>query len=255
LGKCPVILPPLAEQEAIAEALGDADALIESLEQLLVKKRDLKQGAMQELLTGKRSLLGFSGKWEVKRLGDVADTDPENLGSDTRPHFTFNYIALEDVDVGTLRSYSEQVFCTAPSRARRRLRKGDILVSTVRPSLMSHMLFNADGDNWVCSTGFCVVRCREGVSYPGYLYFHMFAERVARQIEALLTGSNYPAINGGDVRALQIPIPEYKEQTAIAAILSDMDAEIAALEAKLAKTRQLKQGMMQELLTGRIRLV
>lgn len=247
--------PSLAEQEAIAEALSDADALIESLEQLLAKKRQLKQGAMQELLTGKRRLPGFSGEWTVRRLGDVADTDPENLGSDTRPSYAFNYIALEDVHVGTVFCSSEQVFRTAPSRARRMLRKHDVLVATVRPNLMSHLLFSVDGDNWVCSTGFCVVRCRKGVSHPGYVYFHMFAGCVARQVEALLTGSNYPAINGGDVRALQIPFPEYEEQTAIAAILSDMDAEIAALEAKLAKARSIKQGMMQELLTGRIRLV
>jgi len=254
--KCPLPLPPTkAEQEAIAEALSDADALIESLKQLLVKKRHLKQGAMQELLTGKKRLPGFSGEWEVKRLGDVADTDPENLGSDTRPDFTFNYIVLEDVDVGTLRSHSEQVFRTAPSRARRKLRKDDVLVSTVRPNLMAHLLFAADGDSWVCSTGFCVVRCREGVSHSGYVYFHMFAGGVARQIEALLTGSNYPAINRGDVRALQIPFPEYEEQTAIVEILSDMDGEIAALEAKLTKARSIKQGMMQELLSGRIRLV
>ena len=99
------------------------------------------------------------------------------------------------------------------------------------------------------------MRCREGVTHPRYVYFHMFAGCVARQIEALLTGSNYPAINGSDVRALQIPFPDYEEQAAIAAILSDMDAEIAALEAKLAKARGIKQGMMQELLTGRIRLV
>ena len=137
-----VALPPTkAEQEVIAEALSDADALIESLEQLLAKKRHLKQGAMQELLTGKKRLPGFSGEWEVRRLGDVADTDPENLGSDTRPNFAFKYIALEDVDVGTLRSYSEQMFRTAPSRARRKLRKGDVLVSTVRPNLLSHLLF------------------------------------------------------------------------------------------------------------------
>jgi len=251
-----VPLPPTkAEQEAIAEALSDADTLIESLEQLVAKKRRLKQGAMQEVLTGKKRLPGFRGKWEVKRLGDVVDTDPENLEADTQPSFTFNYIALEDVDSGTLCSYSEQVFRNAPSRARRKLRKNDVLVSTVRPNLLSHLLFSIDGDNWVCSTGFCVVRCKKGVSHPGYLYFHMFAGCAGRQIEALLTGSNYPAINSGDVRALQIPFPEYEGQTAIAAILSDMDAEIAALEAKLTKARQIKQGMMQELLTGRIRLV
>ncbi len=248
-------LPPTkVEQEAIAEALSEADALIGSLEQLLAKKRWIKQGAMQELLTGKKRLPGFSGEWEMKRLGDVVNTDPENLGGDTNPDLVFNYIALEDVDRGFLRSHSEQLFANAPSRARRMLRLDDVLVSTVRPNLQSHLLFRCEGGNWVCSTGFCVVRCRKGVTHPGYVFFHLFANYVNRQIEALLTGSNYPAINSCDVRALEIPFPAYTEQTAIAAILSDMDAEIAALEARLAKAHHLKQGMMQELLTGRIRL-
>jgi type I restriction enzyme S subunit len=90
---------------------------------------------------------------------------------------------------------------------------------------------------------------------PGYIFFHLFGHCVTKQIEALLTGSNYPAINGGDVKSLEIPIPPLPEQTAIAAVLSDMDAELAALEQRRDKTRALKQGMMQELLTGRIRLV
>ena len=87
------------------------------------------------------------------------------------------------------------------------------------------------------------------------MFFHFFGDCVARQIEALLTGSNYPAINSGDVRELKIPFPNYAEQTAIAEVLSDMDEELAALEQRLAKTRDLKQGMMQALLTGRIRLL
>jgi type I restriction enzyme, S subunit len=244
-----------SEQRAIAETLSDADALIEALEQLLTKKRNIKQGAMQELLTGKKRLSGFSGDWELRRLGDIVQVDPDSLGSDTRPAFTFNYIALEDVDCGALMGYSEQVFQTAPSRARRKLCKGDVLVSTVRPNLKSHLLFSFDSGDWVCSTGFSVLRCREGTTSPSYIFFHLFSDGVSRQIEALLTGSSYPAINSGDVRALQVPMPSYEEQTAIAAIVADMDTEIAALEAKLAKMRGVKQGMMQELLTGRIRLV
>jgi type I restriction enzyme S subunit len=243
------------EQDAIAETLSDAEAHLESIERLIATKRKIKQGAMQELLTGRKRLPGFNGDWALKRLSDVTDTDPQSLGGDTRPDFAFNYIALEDVDLGTLASYSEQLFQTAPSRARRRLRKYDILVSTVRPNLKSHLLFLNKGANWVCSTGFCVVRSREGVTDPAYVYFQMFGDYVARQIEALLTGSNYPAINSRDVRALQIPLPEYDEQAAIAAVLTDMDVEIAALEARLAKARQLQQGMMQELLTGKVRLV
>jgi type I restriction enzyme S subunit len=247
--------PPKPEQRSIAAALSDVDGLVGGLDRLIAKKRDLKQAAMQQLLTGQTRLPGFHGEWDVKRLGEVTDTDPENLGSDTRPDLAFNYISLEDVDQGTLRGHSEQVFRSAPSRARRKLRDNDVLVSTVRPNLKSHLLFRHNGQPWVCSTGFCVVRCREKVTHPSYVFFHMFGHPVAWQIEALLTGSNYPAINSGDVRALEIPFPDFAEQTAIAEVLTEMDAELAALEQRREKTRALKQAMMQELLTGKIRLV
>ncbi len=248
-------IPPLPEQRAIAVALSDVDALLAKLDQLIAKKRDLKQATMQQLLTGQTRLPGFSGEWEVKRLGDVADIDTDNLGSNTASNYEFNYISLENVDCGVLRGWSEQVFYAAPSRARRRLKKGDILVSTVRPNLQSHLHFKTDSPHWVCSTGFAVVRCRTDVTNPAYVFPHLFGASVSRQIDTLLTGSSYPAINSRDVRALEIPSPSYDEQTAIATVLSDMDAELAALEARRDKTRALKQGMMQELLTGRIRLV
>ena len=188
-------------------------------------------------------------------MGDVTDIDPENLGRNTAIDYEFNYISLEDVDRGVLRGFSEQVFNIAPSRARRKLKCGDVLVSTVRPNLQSHLHFKIDAPHWVCSTGFAVVRCRTGITNPAYVFPHLFGARVSRQIDTLLTGSNYPAINSRDVRALEIPIPSFDEQTAIVAILSDMDSELSALEARRDKTRALKQGMMQELLTGRIRLV
>ncbi|MDO9612732.1 MAG: restriction endonuclease subunit S [Serpentinimonas sp.] len=244
-----------AEQRAIATALSDVDALLAGLERLIAKKRDLKQAAMQQLLTGQTRLPGFQGEWAMKRLGDVVETDPENLVADTRADFFFNYIALEDVDRGFLRSYTEQVFASAPSRARRKLKANDVLVSTVRPNLKSHLLFSRQMANWICSTGFCVLRCREGVTNPTFIFSQLFAGEVNRQIDALLTGSNYPAINSGDVRALTIAFPEFDEQTAIATVLTDMATELTALEARRDKTRSLKQGMMQELLTGRTRLV
>jgi type I restriction enzyme S subunit len=256
LAEMEVVLPSdAAEQRAIATALSDVDGLLGGLDRLITKKRDLKQAAMQQLLTGQTRLPGFHGEWEVRRLGEVTDTDPENLGSETRPDFAFNYISLEDIDQGMLRGHSEQVFRTAPSRARRKLRDNDILVSTVRPNLKSHLLFRDNGQTWVCSTGFCIVRCRGKQTHPGYVFFHMFGHPVARQIEALLTGSNYPAINSTDVRALEIPLPDFDEQNAIAEVLTEMDAELAGLEQRREKTRALKQAMMQELLTGRIRLV
>ena len=130
----PLAIPPTeAEQRAIATALSDVDALLDGLARLIAKKRDLKQAALQQLLTGQTRLHGFHGEWQMKRLGDAVDTDPENLGPDTRDDFAFNYIALEDVERGILLRHSEQVFAKAPSRARRKLRPSDILVSTVRP--------------------------------------------------------------------------------------------------------------------------
>jgi type I restriction enzyme S subunit len=255
IGKIKLLSLPVAEQKTIATALREMDALLEGLERLIAKKRDLKQAAMQQLLTGQTRLPGFSSKWKMKRLSDVVDTDPENLGSDTPAKFSFNYISLEDVERGCLRSISQQVFATAPSRARRVLKNDDILVSTVRPNLQSHLLFKEKVGDWICSTGFCVIRCREGVTYPGYVIMHFFASLLNGQIDALLTGSNYPAINSADVRALEIPLPDYEEQAAIAVMLTDMDDELGALEQRLAKTRDLKQAMMQELLTGKTRLV
>lgn len=262
-------LPDIEEQRAIATALSDVDALIAALDKLIAKQRHLKTATMQQLLTGKQRLPGFGeGKgykqteigvipedWEVRELEEITDVDPENLGSTTHPEYEFKYISLEDVTCGVLNNYSEQIFSSSPSRARRVLQKGDVLLSTVRPNLKSHLIFQEEGTDWVCSTGFAVLRCKEGLSISEFLFPHLFSDNIDRQIETLIAGSNYPAINSGDVKSLEIPVPPVEEQRAIATVLSDMDAAIAALEARRAKTQAIKQGMMQELLTGRTRLV
>ena len=256
IAKLKLPIPPLPEQQAIASALSDVDALIAALEQLITKKRNIKQGAMQQLLTGEKRLPGFGGAWEVKKLGEIADIDPDNLSNSTDPEYSFHYISLEDVDCGTLRNTTELLFKNAPSRARRKIRNEDILLSTVRPNLKSHLLLKKEISNWICSTGFAVVRCRNNIAQSGFVFNHLFSSVIDRQIETLTIGSNYPAINSKDVKSLLIPLPPtIEEQRAIAQILSDMDAEIEALEQKQAKYKAIKQGMMQELLTGKTRLV
>lgn len=247
-------LPPPPEQRAIAAALADVDGLITALDRLIAKKRAIKQATMQQLLTGKTRLPGFGGEWETKWLGEIVDVDPENLPHNTAAHYSFNYISLEQVNVGKLEGYSEETFRTAPSRARRVLRPGDVLMATVRPNLMAHLHYRGQVGNAVCSTGFAVLRSKPGVVEPGFLFAHLFGGIINSQIEKTLAGSNYPAINSRDVKMLEIPYPKIDEQAAIAAVLSDMDAEIAALEQRRAKTQAIKQGMMQQLLTGRIRL-
>ena len=189
ISKYRVPVPPIDEQRAIAAALSDVDALISSLDKLIAKKRDIKQAAMQQLLTGRRRLPGFSGRWEERRLEDVAALDSENLGGDTPRDYEFNYVSLEDVNRGILRGYANQLFSSAPSRARRVIRSGDVLVSTVRPNLGSHLLFKSSSPDWICSTGFSVVRCVEDAACPGYVFYHLFGDYVTRQIDAQLTGS------------------------------------------------------------------
>ena len=242
------------EQKRICEALADIDAYLDATKAEVDKKRNIKHAAMQELLTGKRRLPGFEGEWEVKRLGEIALIDPESLGGSTQPDYRFNYISLEDVDQGSLLAWSEQEFASAPSRARRKLQRNDVLISTVRPNLKSHLLFSKGDSEWVCSTGFSALRCIEDLADPGYLCFHLFGHFINKQIEALLTGSNYPAINGRDVRGLQIPVPTLLEQKEIARVLGSIEEELISLVQQAEKASSLKQGMMQQLLTGKIRL-
>ncbi|MBL7661880.1 restriction endonuclease subunit S [bacterium] len=245
----------VSEQQSIATALSDTDALISSLEKLIEKKRNIKQGAMQELLTGKRRLPGFSGKWDERSIGDLVQVDPENLQSKTPSSYKFKYISLEAIDRGILLSLQDHEFKTAPSRARRIVRRNDILIATVRPNLMSHYYVDGEVQNTICSTGFSVLRCDETGTHAPYIFQHFFADSLNRQINLLLSGSNYPAINSRDVKELVVPYPEYQEQVAIASAIQSMTQEINALVQQVAKYKSLKQGMMQNLLTGKIRLI
>ena len=229
----PIPVPPtIAEQEAIAEALSDADALIESLEQLLTKKRQLKQGAMQELLTGKRRLPGFSGEWEVRRLGNIA---PLQRGFDL-PTSQIRPGSYAVVYSNGVLHHHERAMVNGPG------------VVTGRSGTIGKVHF-IEKDYWPHNTALWVTSfCGNDPKFIYYLYTHIGLTR-------FLSGSGVPTLNRNDVHQHLASYPPLPEQTAIATILSDMDTEITALEAKLTKTRQLKQGMMQELLTGRIRLV
>jgi type I restriction enzyme S subunit len=121
--------------------------------------------------------------------------------------------------------------------------------------LQSHHLFLREGENWIGSTGFAVLRAKQDLCSPRYLFELIMSDIIGRQIEELIAGSNYPAISNREVRTLRISLPCLDEQGAISAILGDMDTEIHALGTRLEKARQVKEGMMQNLLTGRIRLV
>lgn len=234
-----VALPPTkSEQEAIAEALSDADSLIESLKQLLVKKRQLKQGAMQELLTGKKRLPGFSGAWEVKRLGEIAHIKTGSRNNEDKIEDGEYPFFVRSENVERINSYSHD--CEAilvPGEGR----IGDIF----------HYI---NGRFDVHQRVYAITQFRPGMSAKFvhlYMTMNFGAWAMQNTVKATVDSLRLPTFQTFE---MEMP-PTEDEQTAIAAILSDMDAEIGALEAKLAKARSLKQGMMQELLTGRIRLV
>lgn len=246
-------LPPLPEQAAIAEALSDADALIESLEQLVAKKRHLKQGTMQELLTGKKRLPGFSGEWEVKRLGDVVD---QFVGGGTpsrsNPAYWGEEIPWVTVkDFATFNPHNSQEAITRTglhNSASHLIPRGTLITST-RMALGKAVVYEVD----VAINQDLKALFPKSILDTRYLYF--WFQYHGQSIDELGSGSTVKGISLPDLRKIEFQLPSVSEQTAIAAALSDMDAEIAELENQLTKTRTFKQGMMHKLLTGEIRLI
>ncbi|KXK00593.1 MAG: type I restriction enzyme, S subunit [Nitrospira sp. OLB3] len=256
----PVPVPPPAEQRAIVGALSDVDALIASLEQLIAKKRDLKQATMQQLLTGKTRLPGFGGQWDVKQLGEIANVKTGPFGSSLHesdyvqegtPIITvehlgelgvihFNLPLVSDSDYQRLRAYSLQI--------------GDIVFSRVG-SVDRNALIRSDEEGWLFSGRLLRVRPDRRKAVAPFLSYQFHGERFKSLVRNVAVGQTMACLNTQILKSIAVVLPSLGEQTAIAAVLSDMDAEIAALEQRLAKTHDLEQGMMQELLTGKTRLV
>ena len=247
-------LPPLQEQRAIAATLSDVDALLAKLDQLIAKKRDLKQATMQQLLTGQTRLPGFSGAWEVKRLGDVSQLmNGFAFKSSTYDEFgCYKVVTIANVQDGFMSIDVCNKVARLPQdiQFHQRLIQGDILIS---------MTGNVGRVCRVCDDD-CLLNQRVGKLVPNGID-DRFLFAVLRQPSFLVSmvnkakGGAQGNLSKVDITEYELKLPSREEQTAIATILSDMDAELAALEARRDKTRTLKQGMMQDLLTGRIRLV
>jgi type I restriction enzyme, S subunit len=271
----PIPFPSKAEQEAIATVLSDTDTLIERLEELIAKKRDIKQATMQQLLTGKKRLPKFSRElkpaykqteigmipedWELKTVEEIADVRGGKrlpagkvLSDSPTP---YPYIRISDMFYGgvSLDEIKYVPIDVFPSIKNSRIHKDDIFVTVagtlgivgkVPPELNgANLTENADKITHIN----CDVN---------YLLYTLMSPRIQRAIESQETVSAQPKLALNRIEKFRIALPTNKaEQQAIAAILSDIDAEIAALEQKRNKTQALKQGMMQELLTGKTRLI
>jgi type I restriction enzyme S subunit len=226
-------LPTVTEQRAIATALTDVDALLSGLDALIAKKKAIKQGAMQQLLTGKKRLPGFGGEWEVKRLGEILQLrhgKPQHAVVKQGGKYPI-------IGTGGIMAWTDEYLCDKPSVMIGR--KGTIDVPQYR-----------DTPFWTVDTLFYTEVSEK--ANAKFLFYRFWLIDWYRYNES----SGVPSMIASTVENIEIELPKtYHEQTAIATVLTDMDAEITALEARRAKTALLKQGMMQELLTGKTRLV
>ncbi|WP_395050293.1 restriction endonuclease subunit S [Flavobacterium sp.] len=239
-------VPTLEEQTLIATALSNADNWITNLDNLLIKKRQIKQGALQELLKPKES-------WEVKKLGNVGECiigltySPGNVVSEGKL-----VLRASNVKENKL-VYSDTVFVNVEVSEKLITRKGDILICVRNGSrnLIGKCAY-IDGRGVGETFGAFMSVFRS--NYNAYIFQVFQSNIIKKQIEEHL-GATINQITNKSLNSFQIPFPTIKEQEYIVAILSDMDAEIEQLETKLEKAKKVKQGMMQELLTGKTRLV
>lgn len=250
-----IVLPPVAEQRAIAKALSDVDGLIAALDKKIAKKRLLKQGAMQQLLTGKKRLPGFTDEWETIRLGDWATMNSGGTPTSSVPEYYNGHIPFLSIsDITEAGKYINKIEKTITEKglnnSSARMFPAGTIMYAMYASLGKCSIANIELS---CSQAILGIspKCRIN---PEYLYYYLsFIEEDVRDMGQTGTQSN---LSKQIVQGFMVKLPsDIKEQQAIAAILSDMDKEIADLEAQRDKYHLLKSGMMQKLLTGQIRLV
>lgn len=253
-------LPPtLTEQTAIATALSDVDALLNQLDKLIAKKRDIKQATMQQLLTGKKRLAGFSGEWEVKKLGDVCWYQE---GPGLRQwQFTkrgMKVINVTNLENGILNldrtdrhismnefSKMYQHFAVDPD---------DIVMASSGNSYGKAAIVRKQDLPLVMNTSVIRFKPLKNLNYH-FLWIFLNSDSFKEQIDLMITGGAQPNFGPFHLNKIELCIPSIEEQTAIATLLTDMDNEISQLQQRRHKTQALKQGMMQQLLTGKIRLI
>jgi len=245
----PIPFPPLQEQRAVSATLSDVNALLTALDRLIAKKRDLKQAAMQQLLTGQTRLPGFQGEWESTTFGQIAQprrdrVDPRSTGVQD---FCVELEHIASTGGGLLGHTS----AGAQASMKSVFSAGDVLFGKLRAYLRKYWLATRPG---VCSTEIWVL-APKGQTITTEFLFQLVKTDDFIKTASNAYGTHMPRSDWSIVKNFEFALPPVPEQRAIAAVLTDMDAELAALEARRDKTRALKHGMMQELLTGRTRLV
>ncbi len=250
----PMPVPPPPEQRAIASVLSDVDELLGALDRLIAKKRDLKQAAMQQLLTGQTRLPGFHGEWEVKRLGELAEMGSGGTPPSSVPAYYDGDIPW--VSISDMTKAGKVITCTDRNLTRAGFAGSAAQMFPVGTVL--YAMYASLGECSIAGISLCSSQAILGIRPSGslsneFLYYYLTSLKpIVKSLGQQGTQAN---LNKGMVQDFTLRLPPLPEQTAIAAVLTEMDAELAVLEQRQAKTRALKQGMMQELLTGRTRLI
>ncbi|MFB2720497.1 restriction endonuclease subunit S [Shewanella xiamenensis] len=275
-------LPDYKEQTAIANALSDVDALIQELEKLIAKKQAIKTATMQQLLTGRTRLPAFAYEksahhpdgrkkgykpselgeipedWAVSSLKELLKENPKYGINAAAVPLEGNlpvYIRITDISEDGYFKPSEKVGVKSPFSGMYQLNDGDIVLTRTGASVGKSYLYRAE-DGILVYAGFLIkISPEQSILEPKFLFQYLKTEQYWSWVTVNSMRSGQPGINGNEYGSLLIPCPFKDEQIAIATILSDMDEDVQSLENRLNKTRQIKQGMMQELLTGKTRLV
>ena len=276
LGQVKLPFPSVVEQRAIAEALSDVDSLLKSLDALIAKKRAIKQSVMQQLLTGKHRLTEFRSSrdepsgykrtvagmipadWEVASLRSCICADLDyGINAAAVPFDEKLPAYLRITDIGENNRYrpSTRVSVNHPNSESYVLAEGDIVFARTGASVGKSYLYNPI-DGPLVFAGFLVrARPKPAKLDSTYCAYVVQSERYWKWVAATSSRSGQPGINGQEYGSFRFPLPKMGEQRAIATVLSDMDAGITALESHRDKTHAIRQGMMQQLLTGRVRLI
>lgn len=257
-------VPEMKEQKAIIEAILDIDNLLQSLDRLIAKKRDLKQAAMHQLLNGHTRLPGFEGEWEVITLGDHLTflRNGTNSWAELTNDGPIKYLHYGEIHACTSSVLQPKHLPSLPvtkSKRLSRLMDGDLIFADASEDQSgigkSVEICGVEGLEVVSGLHTIAVRFDKNVLRDGFKGYLQYCQTFLNQLIRLAAGTKVFATNRKHIASIEMKLPGIEEQFAIATVLSDMDTEIEALETRRDKTRQLKEGMMQELLTGKTRLV
>jgi len=262
LSELPIPKPEMAEQRRIAYVLSTVQSAIEQQERLIALTRELKAALMKKLFTEglrgekqKETEIGLVPEsWEVVELGTlVADTEQVNLRTEGTKQV--KYIDVSSISREFLRveTTTEYVLKNAPGRARKKVETGDVIFATVRPTLLRVAFIDKELDNQVCSTAFCVLRPKLGVSNK-YIYYVVQRDQFIKQLAAIESGASYPAVTDRQLKSRKVPKPDFKEQSSIAEVMDICDKKAIQHATKKRRLEELFRSLLHQLMTAQIRV-